>query len=210
MRLKPFGIVLAATAILVLFLAFLTPSGSPASDENTDPTLGETAWGDYVTDSMREHYRCDLAMIDAGTLATLTQMEIISESVTRLDIAEVEVVTIRLTGSDLVRILNNSLKFFPRKNNGFLQVSGLVIKVDQGSRQRKVVGASINGKPIEGDKIYTIAVTKFLANGGASFNLLDEIIIVEGSKRFVGELIAEYYVEHQEMPKVGSRYKITG
>ncbi|MEP0813159.1 MAG: 5'-nucleotidase C-terminal domain-containing protein [bacterium] len=202
---------LQTAAILAAILALSFHVAPPAfGADNLDPTVGETAWGNFVADSMREHYKCDVAFIDAGTLSTLTTKEAISESITRLEIAEVEVVTAKLTGRDLALVLNNSLKFFPRKSNGFLQVSGMVITVDPKLAANKVVAASVGGAALDPAKTYTVAMTKFLANGGAGFNVLDDIPVVDGSVRFVGELIADYYIAHPEMPKVGGRYVVRG
>ncbi|MCD6119494.1 5'-nucleotidase C-terminal domain-containing protein [bacterium] len=201
--------VILVSVFAAVSLAFILPLNAALAEDNLDPTVGETAWGSYVTDSMRAFYKCDVAMIDAGTLSTLAKKEVVSEHETRLDIAEVEVVTIMLTGRELAVIMNNAVKFYPRKNNGFLQVSGMTVHIDPSKRKNKVVGAFVGNTALQADKVYSIAVTKFLANGGASFGVLDNIRVVEGSSQFVGELIAAYYEVNPEMPPVGKRYIIS-
>ena len=193
-----------------LAAALLTSAGVSAAEQNFDPTAGETAWGNYVADAMRTHYKSDVAFIDAGTLATLVNIEVVSEDVTRLDIAEVEVALVRLTGRELAAVLSSAAKFYPRKNNGFLQLSGLTVSLDASQRQNKVVGASVGGQPIDPDKVYSVAVTKFLANGGASFGILDKVNVVDGSTKFVGDIIAAYYVTNKDMPPAGTRYIVRG
>lgn len=199
---------LAFTA-LAIALTLLGPTNA-YSEDNIDPTTGETAWGNYVADSMREFYKCDIAVIDAGTLSTLTQKEAVSETETRLDIAEVEVVKVTLTGRELAVVLNNATKFYPRKNNGFLQISGMTVQINPAQRQDKVISVTVNGAPLNADKVYVIAATKFLANGGASFGILEEINVIDGSTQFVGELIAAYYSTNPSMPAVGVRYIVEG
>jgi 5'-nucleotidase len=195
-------------AAISLFAGMLLSTNSALAQENVDPTVGETAWGNYVTDAMRTHYKSDIAVIDAATLSTLASKEALSETQTRLDIAEVEVVTVLLTGRELAVVLNNAVKFFPRKNNGFLQVSGMTVHVDPSLRQDKVTGVTIAGAPLEAEKVYKIAATKFLANGGASFGMLENIKVMDGSARFVGDLIADYYGVNPAMPPVGGRYVV--
>ncbi len=194
----------------VLAAAFFALPAASAAEQNFDPTAGETAWGNYVADAMRAHYKSDIAMIDAGTLATLVNIEVVSEDITRLDIAEVEVALVRLTGREVAAILNNAAKFYPRKNNGFLQVSGLTVSIDPNLRQNKVTGASVGGAPIDPDKVYSVAVTKFLANGGASFGILERVNMVDGSAKFIGDIIAAYYDANKDMPAAGTRYIVRG
>lgn len=195
--------------IAVLAAALLALPAS-AAEQNFDPTAGETAWGNYVADAMRTHYKSEVAMIDAGTLATLVNIEVVSEDITRLDIAEVEVALVRLTGREIAAILNNAAKFYPRKNNGFLQISGLTVSIDPNLRQNKVTGASVGGAPLDPDKVYSVAVTKFLANGGASFGILERVNMVDGSAKFIGDIIAAYYAANKDMPPAGVRYIVRG
>lgn len=197
------------TAAVLMAAMFALPPAI-AAEQNFDPTAGETAWGNYVADAMRAHYKSDIAVIDAGTLATLVNIEIVAEDLTRLDIAEVEVALVRLTGRDLAEILSNAAKFYPRKNNGFLQISGMTVSLDANQRQNKVTGASVGGAPIDPDKVYTVAVTKFLANGGASFGILERVNMVDGSVKFIGDIIAAYYAINKEMPPAGVRYIVRG
>jgi len=203
---RDFGFLLAAT--LSLLAGMLLSTAFAFAEDNVDPTVGETAWGNYVADAMCVHYKCDAAVIDAATLSTLATKEALSETRTRLDIAEVEVVTVQLKGSELAVVLNNAVKFFPRKNNGFLQISGMVVSLDPSLRQDKVTGVTIGGAPLLAEKYYRIAATKFLANGGASFGILENVEVVDGSTRFVGDLIADYYGVNPAMPPVGGRYVV--
>ncbi|EEJ7563545.1 bifunctional metallophosphatase/5'-nucleotidase [Salmonella enterica] len=78
-----------------------------------------------------------------------------------------DIIEMDITGKDLKQAVSHGADL----KNGVLQVSKSVLVRYDSSKQpgQRVVEFSINGQPVEDNKIYHIAVDSFCANGGGGF-----------------------------------------
>jgi 5'-nucleotidase/UDP-sugar diphosphatase len=136
----------------------------------------ETNLGNLLADLAREHTGAEVALINAGTVRS----SLASGVVTYGHIMEVlpfdsSLSLLTLTGAQLRSALENSVSRLPEANGRFLQVSGLRYAVDPtapiGGRVRDV---EINGVPLDSTRDLTVAVTRFIAEGGDGYGVFLE------------------------------------
>lgn len=126
----------------------------------------ESALGNMVADIMREAAGAQIAFTNAGGLRT----DIPAGPITLGKIWEVmpfdnTIVTMELTGAQVLEILKN-------KSKGMVQSSGLKFKYDPaapGDARAVLEVALSDGKPLDPNRVYTVATNNFMATGGDNF-----------------------------------------
>ncbi|HVL80373.1 MAG TPA: 5'-nucleotidase C-terminal domain-containing protein [Actinomycetota bacterium] len=145
--------------------------------------IAESNQGNLVTDAMREHAGTDFAMINSGALrAALTdpsdqtpdglhtiRMRNVYDALPFGDL----VTTVEVTGSELKRLLENSVSSMPREDGRFAQVSGLRFGYHtlQQANSRVAWVTRPDGTPVDLSDAsrYTVAMNDFMAMGGDSY-----------------------------------------
>lgn len=155
------------------FLA--VPLGTLEADfpaEKREARLRETAFGDLCADVIRSAYNDQLALFNGGAIrAPLHKGEMTrGDLLAALPYADA-VVSLEVTGRELLDILEHGFSRLPDPFGGFPQVSGFSVRVrpanPSGSR---VVGVTLaDGAPLEPDRVYTLGVSSFLAGGGDGY-----------------------------------------
>ena len=136
----------------------------------------ETNLGDFVADFMRAVTGADLAMITSGNI----RQSIETGDITREDIYNVlpyedKLVTVQITGSMLLQILEHSVADL-EENSAFLQISGLRIQVDRAAEPgHRIADYTVNSQAVEADRLYTVAVNSYLKEGGDGYAMFAEI-----------------------------------
>jgi len=140
----------------------MTLSDIPASKDR------ESNLGDMITDAIRKKTGTELAFQNPyGIRASLLTGEITLRNVFQVLPFEDQIITMKLTGEDIERLLEQS--FTLRK--GMLQVSGLVAeynpRLPEGDR---LISLRIGDAPVDPRKLYSVSVPGFLAGGGDYFS----------------------------------------
>lgn len=125
---------------------------------------GSSALGNLLCDAMREAVGAEIAFhnrtgiradLPAGT-ARLRQMYQLSPFGNTI-------VTMELTGAEIVELVDHMFEA-PRM---FLETSGLAVEFDATAPAgKRILSASVGGKPIEAARRYRVATNNFLARGG--------------------------------------------
>jgi len=140
----------------------------------------ETNIADFVADSFRKAAGADVALINGGSLRAdtviskgeITLREVLSILPFNNDLAKIEV-----TGAMLLQALEHGVsRSGPGAEPGrFPQVSGLRYSFDAtllpGARVKEV---SVNGRPLDPRKTYTLVTTKYVADGGDQYAMLKD------------------------------------
>ncbi len=200
----------------------------------------EAAIGNLFTDAMNYAVGTTIAVTNGGgirgdkiypkgeiTTATLTQMHPFGNSI----------VIVKLTGKQFKEILERGAAALRSKNDprdpktidtgAFLQVSGIkeVIDVDKTPQQldptnskivvpgERVVSVTINGEPLDPNKVYTVAVNDYIAHGGDGYVTLGNL--PDSAKNFtyiyLTDALYKYIKAHTPIsPKVEGRITIKG
>ncbi|MGQ9524649.1 MAG: 5'-nucleotidase C-terminal domain-containing protein [Armatimonadota bacterium] len=173
----------------VLLLAFLIfwPCLTGAADVVFETTLplssqgcgrGETALGNLVADAVRYAARSEVGFVHAELLKEVSlPVGPVREAELRrvLVVPQDEIVVLRLTGQQLRQALERSVRIYPARNQGMLQMSGVTAVFDpskpEGSR---VTELRVNGAPVADDRTYTVAMPSLLAGGAQGYHRIWE------------------------------------
>jgi 5'-nucleotidase len=132
---------------------------------------GESALGDLLTDALRAGLHADVAFINSGSIRTdLRAGDLIYSDIFEVSPFDNMPATVDLTGAQI----EEALRISSSGERGFLQTSGLKYGVDAAkdaekpaaARNRLTAVTLADGRPLEREKLYKVALPDFLANGG--------------------------------------------
>jgi 2',3'-cyclic-nucleotide 2'-phosphodiesterase (5'-nucleotidase family) len=125
---------------------------------------GEAPLGNLLTDAMRLASGADCAFLNGGAIrAGLPAGEVTGRDLYACLPFFDSLTTVELSGADLKALLDRCAAM-PRQDppGGFLQVSGLTVRYEEGKAREVKVG----GAPLEPGRTYVVACTQFLLSGG--------------------------------------------
>ncbi|MBT9177552.1 MAG: Mannosylglucosyl-3-phosphoglycerate phosphatase [Firmicutes bacterium] len=137
----------------------------------------ETNLGNLVTDAMLRAASADFAVTNGGGI----RASIPAGQITRRHVFDVLpfgnlVVTQKITGAQILELLEFSARLLPAQNGGFLQTAGLTYAIDTTREAgKRIHSVKIKGVPLELAKVYTMATNDFLAAGGDRYAILATI-----------------------------------
>lgn len=175
----------------------------------------ETAIGNLIADALRDYYKADVALVNGGSIRGNTSYpagtDLIRKDIQRELPFEPKSILFSASGQEILDALENGLSLVESIKGRFLQVSGLKLTwcagAAVGSRLHSV---SINGKPIEAQRKYTVASSEYLYEGGDGYSMFMDNELIRGKKErlVMWELVRAYIEEMGEIsPKVEGRIK---
>jgi 2',3'-cyclic-nucleotide 2'-phosphodiesterase (5'-nucleotidase family) len=203
---------------------------------NTAGRLCESLEGNLTTDAMRATYQADFAMTNSGGLrADLTCPTTDNPSdfcppytpapflISRGQVLSVlpfgnVVVTLQISGIELLTMLENGISQVPAVNGRFPQVSGLCFTYDitaaAGSRVRQVIRQAADGSctgavvELTDTATYTMAINDFMALGGDGYpNFAGRFT----TRDLMDEVLANYVMANTPVqPALGGRIVCSG
>ena len=163
---------------------------------------GETNAGDLVADSHKALANADIAMVNGGGI----RCELPAGELTRGDIISMlpydnYVCTVKITGAQLVELLNACTQFVPEENGDFPQVSGLKFTIDASSGkgvtdvmvQNKQTGAY---DPVDYDRTYVLATIEYCVVGGGFQGVLKKNTTLQKVGFSYSECLIRYLKEN--------------
>ncbi len=169
----------------------------------------ETNLGNLVTDLMRAETGADIALTNGGGLRDSVEPGPITlENVLEIHPFENAVVTIELTGAEVVEALEHGVSRHPDDWGGFPHVSGIVYSfntnAEPGSRVQEV---RYQGGPIDPEATFVVATNDFLSAGGDEFTMLKKDHLEEFAT--LESMIISYLQENSPVaPEVEGRIVI--
>ncbi len=168
----------------------------------------ETNLGNLVCDVLRHYTEADVAVYNGGGIRASADLgEITLEKAMEILAFNNEVVTLKLTGEEIVAMLEHGVGSFGQVSGKFLQVSGLRFYIDPANPAgERVVDVFIHGEPIDLEGVYTVATNDYLAAGGDGYDMLvdaEQIAVAEMTDQ---EMFIAYLREHSPVfPRVEGR-----
>ncbi len=151
----------------------------------------ETNLGDLVADIIRESSGSDVAILNGGSIR-----RDIGKGIIRLgDIYSTlpfdsYVVSVALSGRELIQVLEHGVSAVEEKEGRFPQVSWLSFLFSRaGLPGSRIKGVTVGGKPINEDKVYSVATNDFLASGGDGYTTIDDVLHRSGGFSNVGGVL---------------------
>lgn len=137
----------------------------------------ESAFGNLVADAMRSATGAEVAIMNGGGIrgnklyragTALTRRDILTE----LPFGN-QTVLLEITGTDIVRALENGFSLTDTGAGRFPQVSGMIVTADTTlSTGSRVVSVEIDGQPLDPGRVYRLATNDFMARGGDGYTAL--------------------------------------
>ena len=163
--------------------------------------MGEANAGDLVTDAYRHITGADIAVLNSGSIRNevkktgdLTYGDLLS-----LLPYDNYIVVAEVKGSTLIKMLEKLVSFLPTPDGQFPQVSGMkfTAKVSDHSVSGVQVlnGATQHYEPINPDRTYTVATTKYCVTDGGLYNTLQGCPVVLETKKTYFDVFVEYVTD---------------
>jgi 5'-nucleotidase / UDP-sugar diphosphatase len=134
---------------------------------------GESNLGNLITDAMVEVTGADFALTNGGGIRSSIDVGPITkgEVITVLPFGNF-IQTKKVTGKDVKAALENGASGYPSNHGAFAHVSGLTYKIDDTKPAgERVHSVTIQGKPLDLNKTYSMATNDFLAAGGDNYEM---------------------------------------
>ena len=170
----------------------------------------ENGFANLITDAMRIEAKTEIALINGGIIRGNqhydTQHEFQYGDLLDELPFRTRMIVLDVTGDQLKTALENGASEIESNKGKFAQVSGLSYGVDlnqpAGNRVRDI---RINNQPLEISKIYSLATTDYLANGGDGYLSLQQAI-QRFDKSPTSPLISEVLSRYLSRTKTVSPY----
>jgi 2',3'-cyclic-nucleotide 2'-phosphodiesterase (5'-nucleotidase family) len=172
----------------------------------------ETPVGNLFTDAMREQTGADAALINGGGVRS--NLVHAAGEITRKMLMTIlpfqnKVITLELTGQQILGALENGVSEFETAGGSFPQVSGLDFRFNpKKSVGQRITKVTVGGKPLIVGKTYSFATLDFLANGGDGYDVLVKTkrITKPTDTVFLTDAITSYFKKNGPVaPKVEHR-----
>ena len=173
--------------------------------------MGETNAGDIVTDAYRLLTGSDIAVLNSGSIRNELKKtgELTYGDLLSLLPYDNYIVVAEVKGSTIQKMLEKLVSFLPKPDGQFPQVSGLkfTTKVaDHSVSDVQVLnGATQHYEPLNPDRTYTIATTKYCVTDGGLHNTLQGCPIVLETKKTYNEVFIEYVTKNLD-GHIGQEY----
>ena len=184
---------------------------------DSDPETGarmvrnaETNLGDFVADAYRAVFKTDIAFMNGGGLRKTVK----AGDITYGDLLNVlpfgnTVLSAKITGQQVLDMLEFGAENYPEEKGGFLSVSGLTYEIDTNIKssvtindhgeftgvagEYRVKNVMIGGDPLDLNKTYTAAsINYLLKNGGDGFIVSNHCEIVKDTAEADIDVVLKY------------------
>lgn len=144
---------------------------------------GETNLGNFIADVYRQALAADTAMVNSGSIrsdATYGPGDLTKKDVLSILPFENGLVKVKLTGNHIKRLLENGLSKAGEEDGRFPQVSGMTFTYD-GSKPvgSRLVSLEINGKPVDPNQSYTMAISAYALGGGDGYDFKGAELLIK-------------------------------
>lgn len=128
----------------------------------------ETNLGNLVSLAFKKKFNADLSVVNSGGLRdSIYPGDITIETVLMVLPFAGEVVTAELTGSELWNYIEYITTKLTPGSGSFPQISGIQAVLNKS--EMKLISLEVNGKAVEAEKKYKMALPEFIANGGDKY-----------------------------------------
>lgn len=161
---------------------------------------GETNLGNLITDSMVEFTGADVALTNGGGI----RASIPADDITVGDVITVlpfgnYVVTIDVTGAEIVEALEHGLSAYPETLGAFPHIAGMNVVFDPSQEVgSRVVEVTVGEEELDMEATYSLATNDFLAAGGDDYTMFGDneiTALYPGLDEILIEYIKEYGTE---------------
>lgn len=146
--------------------------------------------GNFTCDLVRQRFGSDIVLLNGGGFrASINQGDISIADVLAVFPFGNSLVNLNVSGSVIKRAIEHGLKTDPLENPGsFLQISGIKFQIDN----QQPLAITVNNKPLDDHKIYSLTINDFMAQGGDGFTMFEKL----ADKHRTGYTLADLVIAH--------------
>lgn len=167
----------------------------------------QTNLGSLITDAMRIMTDADIAITNGGGIrATIKKGDITYNDILTVLPFGNWVVVKKMTGADILTVLEESVANYPNLAGGYMHVSGISFTFDAkkpGGSRIDAKNVLVGGKPIDLNETYIVATNNFLADGGDGSSLGKGSVFGEYGP--MDQMVLEYMQEYGCVYEPGER-----
>ncbi len=204
-------------AVIARSAAPLTIHDPAAVDGSGNPVRmvrrAETNLGDLIADAIRIQTGADIGICGGGAIRTrLDKGDVAYGGVLAVFPFQNQVAVIRATGRQILDGLEWGARLVPDENGGFMQVSGLCYEIDVSipsgcqkdengmmngiEGERRVRRATVNGQPLDPEKVYTVASTDYyILDRGDGYTAFEGAEVLQNQFKLDSQLLIDYIVD---------------
>lgn len=158
--------------------------------KSADVRTQETNMGDFIADAFRQATGADIALVNGGSIRADTTIE--PGVLTKRDVLSIlpynnRVVKLQLTGAVIRAAFEHGVASIgvEAQPGRFPQVSGLRFEYDARRKPgARVTSITINGKPLDDKRTYTLATTNYVAiDAGDGYDMFRNVPLVTGPEQ---------------------------
>ncbi len=153
----------------------------------------ESNLGNLIADAMLAVTGADVALTNGGGIrASIGEGEVTKGDVITVLPFGNYVVTLEVTGAELVQALQHGAGDYPEPKGAFPQVGGISYAIDASKpKGEHVHSVMVNGNPVQLDQTYVLATNDFLAAGGDEYTMFSDNAVT-GHYQALDEALIEY------------------
>lgn len=174
----------------------------------------ESAFGNLITDALVEYTEADIAIINGGSIRGETHY-VVNQRINRRDvISELPhrsyAVVLNITGQQLKDAVEHSLTGINKGLGRFLQISKLNVIFDSKlPTGEKVISIKHNNVEIISTKMYKVAMSDYLANGGDDYTMwqgAENVKLSRQKNMLTSDIVINYIRQRGHIsPKIENR-----
>lgn len=172
----------------------------------------ESVIGNLITDAYQSYFKTDFAMMNAGGI----RAEQLKKTVTLKEIYSIlpfdnQVGVVELSGEEIKELIQTGLKNYTNLGGEFVQVSGLSYRLikPSDSKSATLEEVWVNGKPIDSQKKYSIAMPSYIIQGGGEYTSVSPEKISNRQMIPYAEPLIWYLKKHRDLhPKLEGRISV--
>lgn len=148
-------------------------------DGNRDPGVRtmETNLGDLAADALKYVSGADVALTNGGGIRTSVDIgDITYGELNAVFPFGNLVVTIDITGADLLAALEHGTKASPAAAGSFPQVAGMSYEIHTYKTENRIQNVRINGEPLNPAATYSLATNDFMQVGGDGYTMFAKYV----------------------------------
>lgn len=156
--------------------------------------------GDLFCDIIKRNTKADIAVINSGAIRG---KGILKGKITNRIVEEVlpfqnKIMIVKVTGAFIEKLVRRSLK----ENSSLFQYSGLTVKYSFKNDRAKILGILVGEEPLGKEKIYTVAVPDFIANGNSEGYLFKKVAD-EDKTLFSDTYLSAFFIKYLSLHERG-------
>ncbi|CAD8191402.1 unnamed protein product [Paramecium pentaurelia] len=141
----------------------------------------ETTTANLFSDIIRLEFQTDIAILNCGTVRAdeyFSSGPITYQTLDKLFAIPDNLVSFRISGEQLLNVLEISVSKLPSTDGRFLGVSGMKFEYSlKKNPMNRISAVTINNEPLDLQKIYTCATKQFIAEGGDGYPIQTQFLI---------------------------------